>query len=59
MSMEATHMTWTEWSGKVVMRMDRILGEQGKLYPRDYTLDDIQKAEAQAIVELKREYNAS
>jgi hypothetical protein len=52
-------MTWTEWSGKVVMRMDRILGEQGKLYPRDYTLDDLQKAEAQALVELKREHNAS
>ncbi len=52
-------MTWTEWSGKVVMRMDRILGEQGKLYPRDYTLDDLQKAEAQALVELKIEHNAS
>lgn len=52
-------MTWTEWSGKVVMRMDRILGEQGKLYPRDYSLDDLQKAYAQALIELKREHDAA
>ena len=50
--------TWESWHDKILLRMDHILGERGKLYPRDYTLEDLQQAEAQAIAELRKEYEA-
>jgi hypothetical protein len=50
-SLSSKELVW------VRQRMEQILAAAGKLFPRDYTKADLERAHAQAVAELKKKAN--